>query len=122
MNTNPTSQPLCHFKDVGNVTLKQIGKYSIQHCQDPEKTKQIQKYLTKLKLLVTSPNTKPQHIMQQEASIQNQIKELHANDLAIALYKHGICKPKDAAAMVANNRPHCEQLVFNAIQQQNKFK
>ena len=48
------------------MTDKQIARYSIMHCQDPDQTKQIQKYLTKLKLLVTSPNNKPINIMQQE--------------------------------------------------------
>ncbi len=60
-----------------------------------------------------------------EAPIIEQIKECHPNELASALIRHGIVKPRGlydkgiyapAAAMVANNRPHCEQLILNAIQ------
>ena len=55
-----------------------------------------------------------------ESSITEQVRELHANDLASALLVHGICKPGQAAAMVAADRAKCELLILESIANENR--
>jgi hypothetical protein len=45
--------PMCHFKDAGDKTIREIMSWSIMEWKDPAVTDEIQKLGTRLKLLIT---------------------------------------------------------------------
>jgi hypothetical protein len=53
----PKEEGLCHYKDAGNFTLRDILAWSIMECDDPQVTDEIQQISARLKLLISKPTT-----------------------------------------------------------------
>jgi hypothetical protein len=55
-----SSTALCHLKDAGEKTIREIMRWSVQECADAEATDEIQRLGTRLKLLVSGNTERKQ--------------------------------------------------------------
>ena len=54
----PNGSAMCHFKDSSDKTIREIMRWSIMECSDPELTDEIQRLGTKIKLAISrQPNS-----------------------------------------------------------------
>lgn len=55
----PPCSAMCHFKDADSKTIREIMRWSVMECPNPELTQEIQSLGTKLKLAISrQPNAK----------------------------------------------------------------